>query len=172
MISHPLNGLQKASPLMFDEAGFPRSPELDDSAPALCHFVYCSRAADGVDDAEVGRIVELAQRSNLARGITGILVFGSGVFFQWIEGPANQIQKLIADLHGDPRHYDVVALSQSEEEYERLYPNWEMEKVEAEDIRTVLQDALDSAEDENNIAALKRILEHILSQPLGTLGLS
>ena len=157
---------------MFDEPGFPRGLEFDDGALALYHFVYCSRAADGVDDAEVGRIVELAQRNNLARGITGILVFGSGVFFQWIEGPATQIQKLIASLHGDSRHHDIVSLSQSEEERERLYPNWEMEKVEAEDIRTVLQDALESAEDEKNVATLKRILEHITSGPFNSLGLS
>ena len=154
---------------MFDEPGFPRGPQFDDAALALYHFVYCSRAADGVDDAEVGRIVEAAQRNNLAHGITGILVFGSGVFFQWIEGPATQIHKLIATLHGDPRHYDIVSLSQSEEERERLYPNWEMERVGAEDIRTVLEDALDSAENQNNVATLKRILAHIASGPLESL---
>jgi hypothetical protein len=153
---------------MFDEYGFFRhGNELDDAAlPALFHFVYCSRAADGVDDAEVGRIVESAQRRNLAHGITGVLVFGSGVFFQWIEGPAAQIQNLIASLYSDPRHYDIVSLSQGEEERERLYPDWVMEKVEAEDIRAVLQDALESAEDKNNAAALKRILNHFGSAPL------
>ena len=157
---------------MFDEPGFPRDHEFEDAALPLYHFVYCSRAADGVDDAEVRRIVESAQRRNSARGITGFLVFVSGVFFQWIEGPAAQIQKLIASLHGDPRHYDIVSLDHSEEERERLYPNWEMEKVEAEDIRTVLQDALQSAEDQNNVATLKRILEHITSGPLDRLGQS
>ena len=157
---------------MFDEFGFPRVDELDVDAPALFNFAYCSRAADGVDDDEVGRIVESAQRRNLACGITGVLVFGSGVFFQWIEGPAAQVQKLIASLHGDPRHYDIVSLTQSEEKRERLYPNWEMERVEAEDIRAVLQDALESAEDENNVAALKRILEHLASGPLNTIGRS
>lgn len=99
-------------------------------------------------------------------------MFGSGVFFQWIEGPAAQIHKLIARLHGDSRHYDVVSLSQSEEERERLYPDWEMEKVEAEDIRMVLTDALESAEDKSNIAALKRILKQLDSGPLDSLGRS
>ena len=156
---------------MLDEYGFLRSVEVtEDALPALYHFVYCSRATDGVDDAEVGRIVESAQRNNLARGITGVLVFGSGVFFQWIEGPAAEIQKLIASLHGDSRHYDIVSLSQSEEERERLYPNWDMEKVEADDIRLVLQDALESAEDQNNVAALTRILKHLDSGSLTSLG--
>ena len=146
---------------MFDEFGFPSEPDYNASAPTLCTFAYCSRAADGVDDAEVNRLIESAQRYNLTRGITGVLVFGSGVFFQWIEGPAVEVRKLIASLHGDPRHYDIVSLDQSEEKRERLYPNWQMERVGADDIRDVLQDALESAEDENNIAALKRVLDHL-----------
>lgn len=157
---------------MFDEFGFPRGADQDDAEPVLRTFVYCSRAAEGVGDVEVGRIVEAAQRRNSARGITGVLVFGSGVFFQWIEGPATAIEDLISNLHRDPRHHDVVALDRSEEKRERLYPNWEMERVEADDIRAVLQDALGSAEDENNVAALQRILEHLASGPLESLGRS
>jgi hypothetical protein len=157
---------------MLDEFGFPGRADIDVAAPMLCSFVYCSRAAKGVDDDEVGRIVEAAQRSNLARGITGVLVFGNGVFFQLIEGPAAEIRKLIATLHCDPRHYDVVSLDWSEERRERLYPNWEMERVAADDIRAVLNDALESTEDEANVAALRRILEHLASAPLESLGRS
>ncbi len=56
------------------------------------------------------------------------------------------------------------------EKRERLYPHWEMERVGADDIRAVLQEALGSAEDEKNIAALKRILKHLELGPLDTLG--
>lgn len=155
---------------MLDEYGFPGDPDLGEAALTLSTFVYCSRAAESVDDAEVGRIVEWSQRRNIDRGITGILVFGSGVFFQWVEGPPAQVEALIAVLHGDPRHYDIVQLDRSVETRERLYPDWEMERVGADDIRAVLQDALDSTEDAENIAALKRILGHLDSGPLDTLG--
>lgn len=155
---------------MFDEFGFPSVSDVDYAAPILETFVYCSRAAEGVDDSEVGRIIELSQRRNGGRDITGVLVFGSSVFFQLIEGPPAQVQNLIASLHSDSRHYDIVTLDRSVEHRERLYPNWEMERVGADDIRAVLQDALQSAEDENNIAALKRILEHLDSGLLDTLG--
>ena len=80
---------------MFDEFGFPGSADLDLAAPTLETFVYCSRAAEAVDDDEVGRIIEWSQRRNVDRGITGVLVFGSGVFFQWIEGPPAEVEKLI-----------------------------------------------------------------------------
>ncbi|NKC31656.1 BLUF domain-containing protein [Falsiroseomonas selenitidurans] len=154
---------------MFDEFRFPGDDDSGYAGPVLDTFVYCSRAAEGVDDAEVDRLIELSQRRNVARDITGVLVFGSGVFFQWIEGPPAQVENLIARLHGDPRHYDIVTLDRSVEKRARLYPNWEMERVGADDIRAVLQEALESAEDENNIAALKRILEHLDSGPLDTL---
>jgi len=154
---------------MFDEFGFPRDADSDHAAPILGSFVYCSRAAEGVDDAEVGRIIEWSQSRNVAHDITGVLVFGGGVFFQWIEGPPAQVETLIASLHGDPRHYDIVTLDRSVEKRARLYPNWEMERVGADDIRAVLQEALESAEDENNIAALRRILEHLDSGLLDTL---
>jgi len=155
---------------MFDEIGFPRGPDLDYAAPILDSFVYCSRAAEGVDNVEVDRIVEWSQRRNVERGITGILVFGSGVFFQWIEGPPLEVENLIASLHSDPRHYDIVPLDRNVENRERLYPNWEMERVGADGIRAVLQEALESAEDENNVAALRRILKHLDVGLLDTLG--
>lgn len=155
---------------MFDEPGFPMEPDDDATATMLFTFVYCSRAADGVDDAEVNRLIESAQRHNLTCGITGVLVFGSGIFFQWIEGPEADVRKLMANLHGDPRHYDIVTLDQSKEKRERLYPNWQMERVDAEDIRDVLEDALENAEDENNIVTLKRILDHLATSSLDSLG--
>ena len=42
---------------MFDEFGFPPGPDVDHAAPVLDTFVYCSRAAEGVDDVEVDRII-------------------------------------------------------------------------------------------------------------------
>ncbi len=157
---------------MYDEPGFLSRTDAEYAALTLETFVYCSLAAEGVDDAEVDRIIEFSQRRNVARGITGVLVFGSGVFFQWIEGPPVEVKDLIASLHGDSRHCDIVALDQSVEKRERLYPGWEMERVAAEDIREVLEDALESAEDQKNVAALNRILEHLKSAPLDALGRS
>jgi len=155
---------------MFDEPGFPRDADLDHSGMALETFVYCSRASDGVDDVEVDRIIQFSQRSNAARGITGMLVFGSGVFFQWVEGPPSEVKSLIASIEVVSRHHDIVELDRSVDQRERLYPAWEMERVEADDIRIVLQDALESATDESSVAALTRILAHLGSAPLSSLG--
>lgn len=155
---------------MFDEPGFPLLPDAEDYEAILQHFVYCSRAAEGIDAGEVDRLVAFSQQRNVARGITGVLVFSSGVFFQWIEGSPAEVQKLVESLHGDTRHTDVVSLDTGTERRERLYPDWDMELVEADDIRAVLHDALESTEDENNAAALRRILQHLNTAPLTALG--
>lgn len=114
-----------------------------------------------MDESAVHAIVKSAQRRNLSRGITGVLVFRGGVFFQWIEGPPASMRRLIASLYADLRHRDLVALDNGEERRERLYPDWDMEEVQAEEMRSVLEDALASSKDDASAATLARILQHI-----------
>lgn len=146
---------------MFDEFARPRAAEWELAEPLLQTFVYCSRAAEGVNEEAVHNIVKAAQRRNHSRGITGVLVFRAGIFFQWIEGPPTSMQSLIASLYADLRHCDLVALDHGEERRERLYPDWDMEEVQAEDMRVVLEDALASSSDETSTATLTRILGHL-----------
>jgi hypothetical protein len=103
--------------------------------PLLYNIVYCSTATAGVDAAAVDDIISYARRNNPAHGITGLLVFGSGVFFQWLEGPRDNVRQLYANLRKDPRHDAIVLLSEDEEIRERLFPNWDMELVDAPQIR-------------------------------------
>lgn len=127
--------------------------------PSVLHqTVYCSLASEGVDANAVARIVEQAHAANPGLGITGMLVFGGGVFFQWIEGPRDRILHLMDRIRADPRHRQVVTLSESEEVRERLFPDWDMELVTSGEIRDVLLDALASARDEKNISALRLTL--------------
>jgi hypothetical protein len=137
--------------------------------PLLHQVAYCSRAAHEVDASDVDRIVATARRINPSQGITGLLVFGSGVFFQWLEGPRDHVTGLMARIRRDPRHDEVVMLSQSEEVRERLFPNWSMELVTPDQIREVLLDALASTEDEKNTESLKLLLGKIDSNGLARL---
>jgi hypothetical protein len=138
--------------------------------PLLYNAVYCSRAAAGVDDAAVARIIETSRHSNPANGITGMLVFGGGIFFQWLEGPRDNVSQLMRNLQADPRHHDFVSLGTSEEVRERLFPDWDMELVNNADIRDVLIDALDTAKDAKNVQALTLLLAQLDAGELGGLG--
>ncbi|MDH4390239.1 MAG: BLUF domain-containing protein [Aquabacterium sp.] len=137
--------------------------------PLLYQLVYCSRAAPGVDDAAVENILRSARRWNPEHGITGLLVFGGGIFFQWLEGPRDNIGALLAKLKADTRHEGIVTLGESEELRERLFPDWDMELVTGADIRDVLQDALDTAQDATSAATLRDLLQRLEAGELSPL---
>jgi hypothetical protein len=142
----------------------------NDGLELLFNLVYCSRAAAGVDAAQVDRIIETSRRNNPLHGITGLLVFGSGIFFQWLEGPRQSVLRLMALIEKDPRHQAVVVLDSDEELRERLFASWDMEPVDAEDLRSVLRDALDNARQPGSAQVLRDMLQQLESGDLGRLG--
>lgn len=137
--------------------------------PVLYSLVYCSRARDGVDSAEVDRIVATSRRGNRARGITGLLVFGDGLFFQWLEGPRYAVLELMALIEADPRHHTVVVLD-TEEMHERMFADWDMERVSGEDVRQVLEDALETTTHPGSAQILRDMLVELDSGRLSTIG--
>lgn len=131
----------------------------DPTAPALLfHLVYCSRAAPGVDSAEVDRIVDTARRGNAVRRITGLLVFGGGLFFQWLEGSREQVLELMALIEHDERHSSIVVLDTDEAIRERLFATWDMERVGPDEVRGVLLDALGTTRDATSAKTLREML--------------
>ena len=134
---------------------------------SLHNIVYCSRAAHGVDKAALEKIIATARHHNPRFGITGLLVFGSGVFFQWLEGPKDNVTSLFKMISADARHSDVVLLTQEDEFRERLFPNWDMELVEAEDISAVLEDAMHEATDPRQKDTLSNMLRELNKSALG-----
>lgn len=138
----------------------------DPDATLLYNVVYCSRATADVDEAAVARIIATSRRRNAEHAITGLLVFGSGIFFQWLEGPRDAVTQLMVTLRADPRHQNVVALSETEELRERMFSDWDMERVSPDDIRDVLEDALGTSEDPKSADVLTLLLEHLDSGQL------
>ena len=136
-------------------------PNFLGQTPALFNLVYCSRAVDGMDKSAVDQIIATAHRNNPRYGITGMLVFGSHVFFQWLEGPRDHIEQLMANLKKDPRHAQVVILSENEDSDERMFPDWAMELVSAEHIQDVLEDALGQANNPRDADALRGMLKEV-----------
>ena len=104
------------------------------STQSIHHIVYCSQAAQYMDKEALEKIITTAKRHNPKFGITGLLVYGSGIFFQWLEGPRDNVTSLFKMISADPRHSNVVLLTKEDEFRERLFPNWDMELVEAEDV--------------------------------------
>jgi len=131
------------------------------SSQSIHHIVYCSRAARHMDRKALEKIIVTAKHHNHKFGITGLLVFGSGIFFQWLEGPRDNVTSLFKIISADPRHADVVLLTKEDEFRERLFPNWDMELVAAEDISAVLEDAMHEVSDPKEINTLSNMLLEI-----------
>ena len=127
----------------------------------LFNLVYASTLTAGVSSADVDDIISASHRNNSLVGITGILVLGSGVFFQWIEGPKEEVMSLVKLIETDRRHELMTVLSTDEEIRERIFPAWDMELVDADHIQEVLQDALETAIDDRSVAALQLLLQKV-----------
>jgi len=127
----------------------------------LFNLVYCSQVSENLVQSDVDAIVATARHFNPALGITGVLVFGSGVFFQWIGGPKAEVLGLVKRIQADHRHQEMTILSSEEEIRERIFPAWDMELVGTEDIREVLEDAIQSAQDAKNVKALQLMLRSL-----------
>ena len=143
------------------QANHPFQNDEGHAGQSIHNLVYCSRGAADMDEAEIAKIMATAQRHNPQFGITGLLGFGSGYFFQWLEGPRDNVQSLMNIISADSRHDSVVVLSQADEIRERLFPDWAMELVQAEDIRMVLEDAVEDARDPKQKKALALMLKEL-----------
>ena len=66
-----------------------------------------------VQDMSVDEIEELARQAakkNAENDITGVLMAKGGVFFQIIEGPEENIDRLFTTILKDPRHEKIITL--------------------------------------------------------------
>lgn len=123
--------------------------------------LYCSRAAAGMGPREVQAMVEKARAANADLGITGLLIYGSGVFFQWLEGPPGQVLALMARIRLDCRHSQVVEVDCHEALPERLFPAWGMELVSPAALRDVIADAITAADGGPKEAPLRALLARV-----------
>lgn len=142
---------------------YPSQNDEGQSGRSIHNLVYCSQASAALDKDAIASIIATARHHNPRLGITGLLVYGQGIFFQWLEGPHDNVSQLLARISADPRHTNVVVLSQEDEIRDRLFPEWDMEWVQAVDIREVLDDALHQSSDDKQKRMLSQMLLEIES---------
>lgn len=82
-------------------------------------------AQPDLDSAGIDKILEKARHRNRTRGLTGCLHYENGMFFQWLEGPWQQVFQLLDILRDDDRHLNMTILDQGTLT-ERLFEGWEM----------------------------------------------
>lgn len=92
-----------------------------------------------MDRAAIDALVAKASASNAAVGVTGALMVTGTVFFQILEGPTAAVDALFAKIAADPRHTDVVCLSEQDGREMRLFPEWGMRRVSLDETNTSIK---------------------------------
>ncbi|AGS34551.1 hypothetical protein B841_05390 [Corynebacterium maris DSM 45190] len=94
-------------------------------AGKLKYLVYTSVAAPGLNDDDLDAILAVARRHNASADITGLLLLRGGMFVQFLEGTAEDIDQLLASIRRDERHTDVKVIIEEPVD-RRRFPDWRM----------------------------------------------
>ena len=100
----------------------------------LVRLLYASRAVDPQPNV-IESILAQSRQFNPSTGITGILVYGGGIFLQAIEGGREAVSDLYGHIQKDERHKQVVLLHY-EEISERRFGGWTMGHVDVARVNT------------------------------------
>lgn len=108
-----------------------------ESSDDLICLSYCSTASFDIAprgfgvNPEVTRILVHSRRNNKRCEVGGVLHFGAGYFFQYLEGPADEVDGLYARICRDPRHHHVRRLTRRPVR-SRRFEHWSMKFVAIE----------------------------------------
>jgi hypothetical protein len=94
----------------------------------LKRIKYVSRFEKPLSETEVEAIGDQSRANNQRMGLTGLLMASGGLFYQVLEGPAEAVDEVYGRIVADARHTDCLLLS-SEDNVERMYPEWSMETI-------------------------------------------
>jgi hypothetical protein len=95
------------------------------SAQMIQQTLYISRAVHFMQEEDLGAILTYSRESNSRHAITGLLLYGSGHFYQILEGSKANVHSLLERIRRDNRHVDLTVIAERDVE-ERVFPKWWM----------------------------------------------
>ncbi|MEO0462747.1 MAG: BLUF domain-containing protein [Pseudomonadota bacterium] len=92
----------------------PTELEVAETSPAdwTSSLTYQSRATTRPTAADLRELSWNAQQKNRSLGVTGMLLYEKGRFFQTLEGPPESLKTLWSSISRDKRHTDIELLSE------------------------------------------------------------
>lgn len=99
----------------------------------LFYLIYFSQSEKLMQEHDLLAILDKSKTSNLAHGITGMLLYlegrflseVEGRFMQVLEGSEQDVKYIFDRIKTDPRHHNIIVLKQSTA-YQRNFENWSM----------------------------------------------
>lgn len=105
--------------------GAPPAGQVDQQTELIGSITYRSRANGKPTWAELDALTRSAQQRNRAAGLTGMLLYEDGRFFQWIEGPPDKLEPVWQSIRGDARHREIDVMSMRVCDH-RMFAGWDM----------------------------------------------
>ncbi|WP_348671004.1 BLUF domain-containing protein [uncultured Paracoccus sp.] len=78
----------------------------------LLALLYRSNALTHENGREDRKVLEAARNRNALSGVTGFLHRENDVFYQWLEGPAENVRGIYRSISEDLRHRDMHVLDE------------------------------------------------------------
>lgn len=91
-------------------------------------LIYDSTAQIEFEPKALVRLADEAAAHNETINVTGYLYFNVGRFFQYIEGPADSVNELMASIEQDSRHRIDTVLRDAELP-RRRFSDWSMRRI-------------------------------------------
>jgi hypothetical protein len=73
-------------------------------------LVYVSSARALLTGQELQQLLQRARANNEKERVTGVLLYCDGSFMQYIEGPADALERVYALIRSDRRHHGIVEI--------------------------------------------------------------
>ncbi|MGI4874358.1 MAG: BLUF domain-containing protein [Janthinobacterium lividum] len=104
------------------------------------HVLYRSRATQVPTEADLQALLEESRTYNAHHQLTGLLLYSDGQFVQLVEGAEAVVRDLYAQIQADPRHTQVVTVSEGPGP-QRWFADWHMAfgHVAAPELQQTLQ---------------------------------
>lgn len=104
----------------------------------MIQISYLSQASAPMSADQLLALLIQCRKNNVARGLTGMLLYGNGTFLQVLEGEDAVVDSLVDRIATDPRHVDMRRLARKTIE-RRQYADWSMgfERITSDGLREV-----------------------------------
>ena len=106
------------------EHGNPSNAPQSSDEP-IYHLAYVSTEAEPFSQIDLVELLAVARSANSERGVTGLLLYREGCFYQVLEGNEFAVNKTFNEIERDTRHHSVRVLFKGESE-SREFAEWQM----------------------------------------------
>ena len=103
----------------------------------LYRLFYVSKKTVDLSEEQVDTLAERASVNNREHNIVGALCFNGNHFGQLLEGPRDEVYRLVDRIREDERHQDMLIVGEKPVRF-RVFKDWHMKRVRGMDFNELV----------------------------------